>query len=58
MKTIPVDTGAGKIRIRTETPLCNPIPAASTARQTVVSKRKAHFLRHMPALESNLATHL
>jgi hypothetical protein len=58
MKTIPVDTGAGRIRIRTETPLCNPTPAASTARQTVVSKRKARFLRHMALPRSNLATHL
>ena len=38
---MPVAGGAGKMRIVTGTPLCNPTPLASTGRWTVVSKRKA-----------------
>jgi len=37
-KTIPVETGAGRMRMWTGAPLCRPTPLASTGRCTVVSK--------------------
>ena len=37
---MPVDGGAGMMRIFTGTPLCKPTPAASTGRCTVVSNLK------------------
>src|SRR5579871_206045 len=39
-KTMPVEGGAGRIRIRTGTPECNPTPEASTGRFTVFSNCK------------------
>src|ERR1019366_7789700 len=39
-KTMPVETGAGRIRMETATPECRPTPEAWTGRWTVVSKRK------------------
>src|ERR1700722_7809421 len=41
MNTMPVEGGAGRMRIETGTPLCNPTPLASTGRWMVVSKRTA-----------------
>src|SRR6266496_2934067 len=43
-KTMPVDTGAGRTRIETATPLCRPIPLAWTGRWIVVSKRTEALL--------------
>jgi hypothetical protein len=40
-----VETGAGRIRIETATPLWRPTPVAAAARWTVVSKRNQE-LRH------------
>src|SRR5271166_5647960 len=39
MKTMPVEGGAGRMRIETGTPLCRPIPRASAGRCRVVSNR-------------------
>src|SRR5436190_2087994 len=41
---MPVDTGAGRTRIETGTPLCRPTPLASTGRWIVVSKRTGALL--------------
>src|ERR1022692_1687541 len=38
-KTMPVEGGAGRMRIETGTPLCRPIPRASAGRCRVVSNR-------------------
>src|ERR1035437_4452421 len=44
-KTIPVETGAGRMRIWTGTPLCSPTPLVSTGRCSVISKRKIRLQR-------------
>src|ERR1700676_390542 len=45
---MPVDGGAGRIRIETGTPLCNPMPLASTGRWIVVSNRKGASSGRLP----------
>jgi hypothetical protein len=53
---MPVETGAGKIRILTGTPWCRPIPEASTGRCSVVSKRKIVLPYHsIPISTANIS---
>src|SRR5689334_9222070 len=50
---MPVEYGAGRIRILTGTPLCRPTPAASTGRWMVVSNLKC-VLHHFHAADCSI----